>query len=198
MNLLPANGATTKSKKEYPTTSSRKAKGVPVPIPPPLHIRPLAFAIRSSDTKREPSQPPRGTEDDTFPLKNLEEEPTKDKYEELEGNPPTKFDGDRSKTQIFLCPFGCFVMMNRSATITKDPMTKCAYFLSLIEGPKVNGLAQWSLDWLNRVKNDPTEIPFEMNAWEVLEQIFYDPSRTMPSRNGWRANPSAQDERRWD
>ena len=57
----------------------------------------------------------------------------------LEGNPPNRFTGDRNKTNKFLTQFKQFMLMNTGACIACNPMARCAYFLSLIDGPKVKG-----------------------------------------------------------
>jgi hypothetical protein len=49
---------------------------------------------------------------------------------------------------------------------------KSAFFLSLIEGPKVKGWTQCTYDWLNQVKADPTLLLFKMSAWQALEADF--------------------------
>jgi hypothetical protein len=56
--------------------------------------------------------------------------------------------------------------------IAQDPYMKSAFFLSLMEGPKVKGWTQHMYDWLDQVKADPTMLPFKMMAWQVLEADF--------------------------
>jgi hypothetical protein len=65
------------------------------------------------------------------------------------------------------------MMMNRDAYIAKDPYKKSSYFLSLVDGPNVDGWTQQQIKWLKRVEDDPTLLPWRMNAWEVLEQEFH-------------------------
>jgi Retrotransposon gag protein len=62
--------------------------------------------------------------------------------------------------------------MNRNAAITHNPCVKAAFFLSLIEGPKVEGWIQCTYDWLNDVEANPSLLPFKMNAWQALEAKF--------------------------
>jgi hypothetical protein len=56
--------------------------------------------------------------------------------------------------------------------IMQDPYMKLAFFLSLIEGPKVEGWMQHTYDWLNQVKADPSQLSFKMSAWQALEASF--------------------------
>ena len=64
------------------------------------------------------------------------------------------------------------MLMNDRATILCNPIKQCAYFLSLIEGSKVEGWTDRSYEWLDKVQNGKTTIPFGMTAWEVLECDF--------------------------
>jgi hypothetical protein len=106
---------------------------------------------------------PRGTGGDPFTLDDLEE---------LEGHPPKGFKGDRSRTRIFLAQFNIFMRINGDANIAKDPVMRSAYFLSLINGPKVKWWVNHQWDWLERVEADPTILPRRMTAWQALEQEF--------------------------
>jgi hypothetical protein len=49
---------------------------------------------------------------------------------------------------------------------------KSAFFLSLMDGPKVEGWTQHTYDWLNQVETDPSQLPFKMTAWQALEANF--------------------------
>jgi hypothetical protein len=49
---------------------------------------------------------------------------------------------------------------------------KSAFFLSLMDGPKVEGWMQCTYDWLNQVEADPSQLPFKMTAWQALEADF--------------------------
>jgi hypothetical protein len=90
----------------------------------------------------------------------------------LKGIPPTTFDGDRSCTIDFLTEFKSFMLMNDDARIAKNPIKRCSYFLSLVKGPNVKGWTKRQLDWLDIVCEDPTELPWHMTAWQVLEHEF--------------------------
>ena len=62
--------------------------------------------------------------------------------------------------------------INKAATIAKDPYKKSAYFLSLLEGPNVEGWLACQDECLDKVDVDPTILPWHMNKWEVLESEF--------------------------
>jgi hypothetical protein len=62
--------------------------------------------------------------------------------------------------------------MNKEAKLIKDPISRCAYFLSLIDGPRVKGWVQRQLNWLDRVKERDEVLPWNMNAWDVLQKEF--------------------------
>jgi hypothetical protein len=64
------------------------------------------------------------------------------------------------------------MLMNHRATIAQDPYMKAAFFLSLMDGPKVEGWTQHTYDWLDQVETDPSLLPFKMNAWQALEADF--------------------------
>src|SRR5882757_2866453 len=135
-------------------------------VAPPTRTEP-----RSSLTQRG-GRKPRGTGDDPYTLGDLDGEDKPSGNGRLEGVVPTAFDGDRSKTMKFLTDFKSFMLMNEDARIAKNPMKRCAYFLSLIQGTQVEG---WSLrqhDWLDKLRKDATILPWNMNAWDVLEQEF--------------------------
>jgi len=59
----------------------------------------------------------------------------------LEGTPPKRSEGDHTQARIFLICFKRFILMNKEATIIKDTIKCCAYFLSLVEGLNAEG---WS------------------------------------------------------
>ena len=75
-------------------------------------------------------------------------------YLRLEGNPPNRFDGNRSRTCHFLMQFHQFMLMNNGATIAQNDIKKCTYSLSLLEGPQVDGWSEMKYDWLNAIKKD--------------------------------------------
>jgi hypothetical protein len=102
----------------------------------------------------------------------LESSHPDDRNVHLEGIPPNKFEGDRAKTLPFLTQFKWFMLMNHHATIVQDPYMKSAFFLSLMDGPKVEGWTQCTYDWLNQVKANPSQLPFKMTTWQALEANF--------------------------
>ena len=64
------------------------------------------------------------------------------------------------------------MLMNASAHIARNPMAQCAYFLSLIDRPKVKGWVEQMYNWLDTVDQIPGMIPPGQNAWQVLEGRF--------------------------
>jgi len=137
-----------------------------------------SWRMRSSRTARQPSKPPprrpRGTGDDPVGLDDLLDEPerTNDKGRRLEGIHPDKFEGDRSKTRQFLNQFNRFMLMNRKADIAKDPISKCIYFMSLLDGEKVNGWVDMAFNWLEEIEADPSLIDRYSNPWKMMEEKF--------------------------
>jgi hypothetical protein len=131
-------------------------------------------AGRSTETERQPPRRPRGTGDDPFGVNDFKSESSinKDTNICLEGIPPKQFDGDRAKTLSFLTQFKWFILMNWQAMIAQDPYMKAAFFLSLMDGPKVEGWTQWTYDWLDQVEANSSLLPFKMNAWQALEANF--------------------------
>ena len=90
-------------------------------------------------------------------LDNKEEKPKGNGC--LEGNLPDHVTGDRNKTNKFLTQFKCFMLMNAGACIACNPRARCAYFLSLIDGPKVKGWVEQMYNWLDNVNGNPGLIP---------------------------------------
>jgi hypothetical protein len=127
-----------------------------------------------TETEHQPLRRPQGTGDDLFGVDDLtlESSHPDDRNVHLEGIPPNKFEGDRVKTLPFLTQFKWFMLMNCCATIAQDPYMKSAFFLSLIDGPKVEGWTQRTYDWLDQVEADPSQLPFKMSAWQALEANF--------------------------
>jgi hypothetical protein len=122
----------------------------------------------------QPPQRPWGTGDDPFGVDDLDLESSHsdDRNVHLEGIPPNKFEGDRAKTLPFLTQFKWFMLMNCCTMIAQDPYMKAAFFLSLMDGPKVEGWMQHTYDWLDQVEADPSQLPFKMSAWQALEADF--------------------------
>ena len=116
--------------------------------------------------------PPHGTEDNPFGLANLMNDPMDNKPIWLEGIPPDRYKGDQAKTHQFLTQFKQFMMINQWSAIAQDPLSKSAYFLSLIGGSKADGWAEQQYIWLDKVKCDPYVLPHRMSAWDALEQDF--------------------------
>jgi hypothetical protein len=57
--------------------------------------------------------------------------------------------------------------MNRGANIARDPISKSAYFLSLIDGPAVEAWLFKQSEWLDRAEAEQRS-----TAWQELEQKF--------------------------
>ena len=72
----------------------------------------------------------------------------------------------------FLQQFQLFTRINDGAAIARDPWRKALYFLSLVEGPKVEGWVDRNSDWLMRVERDPGILPPDKDEWEVIEDDF--------------------------
>jgi len=127
--------------------------------------------LRSSTTNRPPRQPgqPRGTGDDPMVLAAMQSAG----YLRLEGNPLDRFNGDRSHMRRFLTQFCQFMLMNDRATIAQNDIKKCTYFLSLMEGPQVEGWSEAKYDWLDQVKRDPRAL-MGRTPWNVLMHSFLD------------------------
>ena len=128
------------------------------------------FAVRSSTTEL-PLHRPRGNGDDLMTLADIRT--GKDDYLHLESTPPNQFNRNCQCTLRFLTQFKWFMLMNDGATISCNPIKQCTYFLSLIEGSKVEGRTDRSYEWLDKVQTGKMTIPFGMTAWEVLEHDFH-------------------------
>ena len=140
-------------------------------LPPTRPTDPFSSQIEKAQWGRG-GKKPRGDGDDPYTLDDLSDNEDWYKGGQLEGNPPTKFNGNWSKTVEFLGQFKCFMRINKAATIAKDPYKKSAYFLSLLEGPNVEGWLACQDEWLDKVDEDPTILPWRMNEWDVLESKF--------------------------
>ena len=64
------------------------------------------------------------------------------------------------------------MLMNDDSHISKNPMKRSAYFLTLIRGPNVRGWVKFQRKWLADIQADPSLLPFRMTAWQVLEREF--------------------------
>jgi len=80
-------------------------------------------------------------------------------YVQLEGVPPERFDGDRARTRHFLNRFNRFALMNRNVAIMKSALKRCAYFLSLIEGPNVEGWSERAYERLDKIQQGIMTLP---------------------------------------
>src|SRR5260221_215234 len=94
-------------------------------------------------------------------------------YQRLEGNPPDRFDGNRARTRRFLLQFRQFMLMNDDTSISRNDIKKCTYFLSLIEGPKVEGWTERMYEWLDAAKSNPG-ILMGRSAWDHVSREFLD------------------------
>jgi hypothetical protein len=91
----------------------------------------------------------------------------------LVGNPP-EFDGDRANAIPFLTQFEIFMALNCNTEIARDPFTRAAYFLNIMNGPAIT-VETWrhrNIDWLDEVMHNPDLLPEGMNTWEVLKADF--------------------------
>jgi Retrotransposon gag protein len=131
---------------------------------------------RSTDTVREPPRHPkrcpRAMGDDPFGLDNLLNDPDERNTVRLEGIPPEKFTGERGQTIPFLTKFKRYMLMNNDAAIAQNPYKRLAFFLSLIGEMKTDGWVKRSYDWLDHAECDPSILPYDTTAWEVLESEF--------------------------
>src|SRR5712691_7071930 len=81
-------------------------------------------------------------------------------------------DGNRAQTRMFLNHFKRFALMNKDATVMKDTLKRCAYFLSLIEGPNVEGWSERAYARLDKIQRGMTLLPPDTTAWDLLEKDF--------------------------
>ena len=65
------------------------------------------------------------------------------------------------------------MLINNGATIAQNDIKKCTYFLSLLEGPQVDGWSEMKYDWLDSIKKDPRQL-MGNTPWEVMMQDFLD------------------------
>jgi hypothetical protein len=130
----------------------------PTPLPDPLNAK---YEPPQQSSQTTQGRCPRGTRDNPFGVDNLcDESPIHKKYLRIESIPPDKFNGNRAKTHQFLTQFKRFMMMNQQATIAKDPISRSAYFLSLIKGPEANAWVEHQYEWLNQIEGDPQLLPY--------------------------------------
>src|SRR5260221_6310745 len=65
------------------------------------------------------------------------------------------------------------MLMNDDASIARSNIKKCTYFLSLIEGPKVEQWTERMYEWLDVAKGDPG-ILMERSASDHVSREFLD------------------------
>ena len=64
------------------------------------------------------------------------------------------------------------MLINCKANIAKDPILKCIYFMSLLDGEKVNGWVDMAFKWLEEIEEDPSLIDSFSNPWRMMEDKF--------------------------
>ena len=64
------------------------------------------------------------------------------------------------------------MLMNQKADIAKDPISKCIYFMSLLDGKKVNGWVDMAFNWLEEIKANPSLVDRFSNPWKMMEEKF--------------------------
>jgi len=64
------------------------------------------------------------------------------------------------------------MLMNRKADIAKDPISKCIYFMSLLDGEKVNGWVDMAFNWLEEIEANPSLIDRFSDPWKMMEAKF--------------------------
>jgi len=65
------------------------------------------------------------------------------------------------------------MLMNDGATIANNDIKKCTYFLSLLEGPQVDGWSEMKYTWLDDIKRDPSLL-MGCSPWTVMMCDFLD------------------------
>ena len=86
---------------------------------------------------------------------------------DLEGFPPTTFDGDRSKTDDFITEFGLYRIINEEHPIITNPKRRVALALTYIRGPKVDAWVSQQYDaLLKKANHAPTHADTNEAVWE--------------------------------
>jgi hypothetical protein len=76
----------------------------------------------------------------------------------MKGQPPTIFDGARSKTSQFMTEFQLWWMINSQAKVMSNPFSRIALCLSFIKGPRVDNWVAEKINQLRRaVLGDPAQ-----------------------------------------
>ena len=89
-------------------------------------------------------------------------------YVRLEGVCLEGFDGDHARTRNFLNRFKRFALINDNV-VMKNTLKRCAYILSLIDGPNVEGWSERAYDHSTKFRAVKRRFP---TAWGVLEEDF--------------------------
>ena len=91
----------------------------------------------------------------------------------LTGNPPTEFNGDRSKANAFMSEFNLYVLANIDTDTMASPMKKATIFLSYIKGELVKDWTKRWVDWMiNQYElGRPSYDPY---YWNMVSQAFRD------------------------
>ena len=72
-------------------------------------------------------------------------------------------------------------MMNHKADIAKDPFLTCIYFLSLLDGPRVEGWVDIAYKWLKGVKNNQALFPIVQTLGWCSRKSSWMPFPIMPN-----------------
>ncbi|KAI9460723.1 hypothetical protein F5148DRAFT_1286793 [Russula earlei] len=191
MDALVASGTPVPHSSRATTPAPEETMEQEPPMTTQVHITddepeaPIPPQLASSGTTRafpRPSQfqgfggcrrqPPSPDPDDYDTRANYGRDGRSSDNGKLEGIPPKAFNGNRACTHIFLTAFNRFMTLNHDSKIARDPIKKCAYFLSLLEGPDVEGWVETMDEWLQEVIDDPEELPFGLNPWQAMQQKF--------------------------
>jgi len=157
--------------KQTPKEEPKKATSWVMPALEDMEDPEDDYPVQSLTTNQPSCQPgqPGGTGGDPMVLATMQSAG----YLRLEGNPPDRFNGDRSRMRRFLTQFHQFMLMNDRATIVQNDIKKCTYFLSLMGGPEVDGWTEAKYDWLDKIKRDP-RLLMGCTPWGTLMHNFLD------------------------
>jgi hypothetical protein len=105
-----------------------------------------------------------------LPVGITENTPT---YRDLEGKPPTTFNGNRSKADRFITQFRLFCIINNGNPIITSPVRRIALALTYIRGPKVEAWVSQQCDALSRKANHArTQADMDETLWEDFMAEF--------------------------
>jgi hypothetical protein len=95
---------------------------------------------------------------------------------DLNGVPPTIFDGDQSKVQRFVTQFGLFWIVNETNPVISNPKRRVALALTYIRGPRVdNWVSQQFNALLMKISGDANHPPkhaMDEALWEEFITEF--------------------------